>query len=133
MEYGLAFPCGNARPCARLRRALFGFRVKFNLVEIIRQSQNPFQTESDLMRTRLPVRCTQTGRVRCDAYQQSTPRLPASAKKPPAPRQARGNPEQNRSMHSGIRRGMHFEKRRMGGFVWGSAFQTGVARKFNAV
>ena len=70
IQNAVAFPCGNATPCARLRRARVAFFVKSNLVEIVSKSQNPFQTASDLMRTR---------RVRCIAYRQGTPRFRTNA------------------------------------------------------
>ena len=45
IQNAVAFPCGNATPLPRLWR---GRMVKSNRVEIVPQSSDPFQTESDL-------------------------------------------------------------------------------------
>ena len=50
IQNAVEFPCGNSTPCPRRRRGRIQFRTKFNWVEIVPESQNPFQTESNLIR-----------------------------------------------------------------------------------
>ena len=114
IQNAVAFPCGNARPCARLRRARV---VKSNRVEIVPENQNPLSQQSNL-----------TSHVPRALYCKPTRYAPIALKHRPPPSTAATPKETAPCIFGFGGGGFVHSKNGKGVFFRGSAFQAGAAR-----